>query len=240
MRRYRCPAQHVVPPIARRATLPNLTHRLTRDVGSLTNKMICDVFAALARVGQAEAELKLAVEALVSKRPYKFHAEHLISLLRDFALLQHKSPSLRTLLLGRSAELADCTPSALCAVPEALAGHPRPVVGDLSALAVAGADSEGALLVEVSRLLCKPGMYQLPKDPRVFRSKDDFWWQQIRQRNYRLRRRAAIAGKFIDPGPPTGPADDEQGVSVASSAIAHITRKECLQLVRGLERLDWR
>eukprot|EP00927_Polykrikos_kofoidii_P049707 TRINITY_DN43722_c0_g1_i1.p1 TRINITY_DN43722_c0_g1~~TRINITY_DN43722_c0_g1_i1.p1 ORF type:complete len:813 (-),score=127.31 TRINITY_DN43722_c0_g1_i1:122-2560(-) len=260
-----------------------LANQLTRSIGALSSKMTCDVFASLARVGRKEVEMALAVEIVAANRPYKFHAEHLVSLLRDFASLDFKSPSLRAMLLLRREELAECTPSALCALPAALAQHRPPMPFALTAprsetspglnnknelippTAVEednGKAAEEWLLHETSKLLCKPGAYALPSDPRAFKSKDDFWFKQLRQRNFRLRRRAKMAGGAVAPA---SDMEANAGVSVleasakdkrrddtvselvrveddafASSAIVHVTQKECMQLVVGCEQLDWR
>ncbi|CAE7879051.1 unnamed protein product, partial [Symbiodinium necroappetens] len=98
--------------------------KLLPNISALSPKMTCDVLAAVAKAGQKEAEFLQHVEAAVNERPYKYHAEHLISMLRDLSLLKAASAPLRAHLMQRHFELADCTPSALCALPTALAGHP--------------------------------------------------------------------------------------------------------------------
>eukprot|EP00928_Gymnodinium_smaydae_P046186 TRINITY_DN30775_c0_g1_i1.p1 TRINITY_DN30775_c0_g1~~TRINITY_DN30775_c0_g1_i1.p1 ORF type:complete len:799 (-),score=190.34 TRINITY_DN30775_c0_g1_i1:74-2470(-) len=227
-----------------------LTHQLARDVGSLSAKMTCDVFAALAKAGSKEPEMKMALEAVVAQRPYKFHAEHLCSLLRDLGAVGLKSPQVRELLLRRRHELPDCTPSGLSAVPRALAAHPRPYVANGSDPSAAAAESstlEAELLEDVARLLCTPGEYQLPSDGRVFRSKDDLWFQRLKQRHFRLRRKARLAGKAVAPGAPSEASASsgalvrvEDDASAEGGAVEHLSRAECLQLLEGCRQLDWR
>jgi hypothetical protein len=171
-----------------------LTAQLAQDVAALSPKMVCDVFAALARVGQREDDLKRAIEEVVDKRPFKFHLEHLVSLLRDFGVLGFRSRDLRFLACQRRHQLPECTPSALCAVPYALALHPSQ-----SQNPKACDETERLFLAEVSKLLCTSGAYLLPSDPRAFRTKDDFWFQEMRQRHFRLRRRAKLAGVAVVP-----------------------------------------
>ncbi|CAJ1408472.1 unnamed protein product [Effrenium voratum] len=204
-----------------------LMKKLLPDIGSLTPKMTCDVVAAIAKAGQREYQFVHHVEAAVEQRPFKFHAEHLVSLLRDFAILKQPCPLLRRQLLTRGHELSECTPSGLCALPEALAGHP----------ALPGAEGEDAkeqLLEKAAELLCKPGAYRLPSDGRAFRSKDDFWWEQMRQRHFRLRRKAKDRGHSVAPAP------EEEDEEAVQPAVAHVTRQECLQLLTGCAKLDWR
>eukprot|EP00435_Cladocopium_sp_Y103_P053012 s631_g16.t2 len=138
-----------------------LLKKLMPELGSLTPKMTCDVVAAIAKAGQKEFQFAVHVEAAVEQRPFKFHAEHLISMLRDFASLQQPCAKMRRLLLKREHELPECTPSALCALPAALAGHRSGDEGQV----------EQRMLEIISDLLCKPGAYRLPTDGRVFRSK---------------------------------------------------------------------
>jgi len=229
------------------------TVNLLKGLGSLSAKKTCDVVAALASAGQIEHDLMHVVAGIVVARPYKFHAEHLISLLRDFATCRHKETDMRALLLDRHDQLPECTPSALCSLPDALFGH------QARSFSVAGGDSttsgglghgsenshrdDAEILAEASRLLCAPGAYRLPLDPRALRSKDDFWWQQLRQRHFRLRRRAAAAGVAVEPpvGITRDPLDigDSISSSGSSAALAHVSRQECLQLVDGCARLRW-
>jgi len=211
----------------------NLCCRLMQCLGALSAKMTCDVLAALAHVGHRQPEFTHAAEAIVNNRPFKFHAEHLVSLLSAFFKLRHPSPGLRSMLVDRRRELSECTPSALCAVPEVLAGHPRPQ-GSADDVACA---TEQDMLAEVSRLLCKPGAYTLPSNKDAFRTKDDFWWQELRQRHFKTRRRAARTGTAVEPVKRTAqkPSPEE-----ATSAVTHISREECLQLVTGAARLGWR
>lgn len=219
-----------------------LAQKLLPEVGSIPSKKVCDVVAALAQAGQPERDLFIHIEVLVNQRPYKFHAEHLVSLLRDFAKLEYRSGDLRATLLERREELRDCTPSALCALPSALAGHPRKK--SPSSVTVGRLREEEETFLEIaSQLLCQPGSYCLPADPRTFRSKDDLWWQQLRQRHFRLRRRAAVAGTAVQPAQASSAPDvaNPEGPSVPSAtAVAHIDRAECLLLIRGCAELDWR
>lgn len=203
-----------------------LMKKLMPNLGSLTPKMTCDVVAAFAKAGQKEFQFALHVEAAVEQRPFKFHAEHLISLLRDFATLQQPCLKLRQQLLKRHHELPECTVSGLCALPEALAGHPGGEIQEV----------EQQMLETMSELLCKPEAYQLPKDGRVFRSKDDFWWQQMRQRHFRLRRKALERGSAVAPVPVVREvAEDLQ----LTPAVVYVSREECLQLVTGCAKMDW-
>lgn len=210
-----------------------LIMHLLPNVGSLSAKKTCDVLAALVKPGMSVPVFMHSIEAVVKQRPFKFHAEHLVSLLRDFAALGHRSPVVRGLLAGRAAELAECTPSALCSLPAALAGHPAPSEGGGGS--DARPDEEERMLAEAARLLCEPGVYRLPSDPRAFRSKDDFWWQQLRQRHFRLRKRAAGANTAVEPA-----LGEAALAAAAGTAVAHLTREECLQLVSGCARLEWR
>lgn len=215
-----------------------LAHHLTPRVEALPAKVICDVTAALAKVERREAELFAAIETLVLKRPFKFHAEHLVSLLRDFAALHHSGGAgLRALLGQRCTELHECTPSALCLVPSVLASH-------------RGGD-ETAIMAEVSTLLLQPGEYALPKDPRPFRAKDDLWWQRLRLRNYRTRRRGAATAAVALPergsggtGAVVGRFGDDLTLQaegpVLDTALAHVNSAECVELLNGLARLGWR
>eukprot|EP00913_Durusdinium_trenchii_P009020 g8486.t1 len=195
--------------------------KLMPNLGSLTPKMTCDVVAAFAKAGQKEFQFALHVEAAVEQRPFKFHAEHLISLLRDFATLQQPCLKLRQQLLKRHHELPECTVSGLCALPEALAGHPGGEIQEV----------EQQMLETMSELLCKPEAYQLPKDGR-----DDFWWQQMRQRHFRLRRKALERGSAVAPVPVVREvAEDLQ----LTPAVVYVSREECLQLVTGCAKMDW-
>lgn len=224
-----------------------LVFQLSPEIGALSAKMVCDVFAALARVKQKEGDLKAATEALVLRRPFKFHLEHLVSLLRDFGALGLTSPGIRALVVERASELSECTPSALCAVPYALARHPRGVQGQPDALghcALFAQAEEAALLAELSKLLCLPGAYALPNRPGAFRSKDDLWFKQMRQRHYRLRRRAKAIGMAVAPGTssevPTTANEEEEDDDAGAAAIVHVTQPECMQLLDGCRDLDWR
>lgn len=201
-----------------------LLKKLMPELGSLTPKMTCDVVAAIAKAGQKEFQFAVHVEAAVDQRPFKFHAEHLISMLRDFATLQQPCAKMRRLLLNREHELPECTPSALCALPAALAGHQTGPDED---------QVEERMLERISDLLCKPGVYKLPTDGRVFRSKDDFWWEQMRQRHFRLRRRAKERGSAV-------PTAEEEEPLEGPPAVVHVSREECVQLVVGCAKLDFR
>lgn len=208
-----------------------LTTQLISKVKELTAKTTCDVWAALANVGQREPELAVVVESLALARPWKFHSEHLISLLRDYGRLGHKSTEMRFMLVQRSGELQECTPSALAAIPSVLAAHDRRGTD---------ASEDHDLLTETSRLLCQPGSYSLPADARIFRHKDAFWWQQLRQRHFRIRRKMRKANAAVEPAPEAPDSEDPATAPGPTSAVAHITQAECLQLVRGSELLLWR
>merc|ERR1711971_29452 len=214
---------------------------LEHCVGSLSGKKTCDVVAALAKAGHKERTLMHAVEGVVATRPFKFHAEHFISLLRDFSKLGLYSPGMKNLLLEREAELSECTPSALCSLPSALAGHATPQAGITGVLSTVGPDeAEEELTRAASKLLCEEGHYRLPSDARVFRPKDDFWWQQLRQRHFRLKRRAAAQGKEVSTARVAELDQEADELSMMSTAITHVSREECLQLVTGCASLRWR
>lgn len=217
-----------------------LARRVTEGITSMTAKKICDVLAALAKVGRKEEQLIFAIEGMVLNRSHKFHAEHLVSLLRDFSLLKHRSPSTYELLLSCNHELGECTPSALCLLPEAIFGQRNCMLAGGRKTGSEGGnflaiqhEREMQLLADAARLLCKPGEYRLPSNPWAMRSKDDFWWKQLKQRHFRLRRRATAIGAAVE----TTKEADEIPVL---TALANVSQEECLQLIRGCFRLNWR
>jgi len=209
-----------------------LVSKLLPDIASLPPITLCNVFAALVQVGHKPTELCSNMEALVKHRPFKFHVEHLISLLRDFRHFEHRGQDIFIQLLRRQQELSECTPSALSAVPFVLAGQPRPIAGPQE-------EAEHKFLREVSRLLCKPGNYALPEDARSYRKKDDLWWQKLRQKHFRLRRQLSDKNASVLHGQVDGNHDAQAELGLANPALLFLTRTECVQLICGCADVDW-
>jgi len=208
-----------------------VTHVLTNHVNEVPSKLLCEVFSALARVRLPEQEMALATVTTVQEFPHKYHAEHVVSLLRDFAQLRYTSCDLRSVLVARRGELAECTPSAICVVPEVLATHPRAVTGTARPEAMARVEAE--MLEDVSRMLREPGVYRLPDNAGAFRTKDDFWWKQLQLRNYRRRKLAKAASQGVVPAANTAEPK-------LVNALSLLSRPECVQLVSGMDKLNWR